>query len=171
MRAVPLLLAVALLCGCKSGNPIAHTPPPSGGGGNGSALSFTGTWVGTISDNSGSLMGSGIGVGSTVFVWQLTQNGNQVTGTIGLTGGASLPPGQSAPTVSGTVSGSTMTFNTTIASSTPPAGIPGPNSTCSATATGTLTMNQSGNAMTGTYTGASSCTGSFSNGVISLTRQ
>ncbi len=172
MRGLPILFAISLLCaGCgkaKPPFPTSPTNPPGGGGTNG--VSFAGSWVGSVTDSSGSLMGTGIGNPTTSFMWQLNQNGSQVTGTISVAGSA-LPPGQPAPAVTGIVSGSTMTFTASVTASSVPTGMPAPAGTCAATATGTLTMSASGNSMTGNYTGTSSCTGGFANGVITLARQ
>ncbi len=161
MHAPSLLFGVALLftAACNShsvSNPLTPTTP---------TLSFAGTWVGTATDSTGSMMGSGLGNLATM-TWILTQNGNQVTGTIAFAG-ITLAPSQAAPTVSGTVSGNTMTFTATM----PASSMPPPNIACSATANGTLTMNTSGTSMAGTYSGTSSCLGGFANGQITLTRQ
>jgi hypothetical protein len=161
MRTLSLLFGVALLftAACSGNNSVSNpaTPTP--------VASFAGTWVGTATDSTGSMMGSGLGNLATM-TWVLAQSGNQVTGTISFAG-LTQTPSQAAPTVSGAVSGNTMTFTATM----PASSMPPPNLACSASANGTLTMNTPRTSMAGTYSGTSSCLGGFANGQITLRRQ
>lgn len=68
-------------------------------------------------------------------------------------------------TVSGTVSGNGLTFSMSV----PAGGADGTFTTCSATVSGSGTV--SGASLSGSYTGSNSCTGSFSSGTVTLSRQ
>ncbi len=164
MRALSVLFVLALLTAAacsnresvKGLNPGGPTPPAVPGGGS----SFAGTWTGSASDSSGSMMGSGLGS----MTWTLAQTGTQVTGAMSFLG---MTPGQANPTIIGTVSGSTMNFSITM----PVTSMPPPFGACSATAAGTATLSANGASMTGTYTGNNTCVGGFAGGQLSLIRQ
>lgn len=148
-----IVLFVALLgSACASGS---VTPTgPSGGG------SVTGTWVGTASDSTGSMMGAGLTsamMASTT--WTVTQTGNAFNGTMQFPG--HMGPGM---TVSGTINGHSGTFTMTMAAGSMMSGA------CVATANGTFDMDDMMSNWSGTYTGANSCTGPFDHGVMSMHR-
>ncbi len=164
MRALPLLFGAVLFAvfavACSNNTVSSPTTPTTP-----TTVSFAGTWVGTATDSSGSMMGSGLGNSATMTM-VVAQNGNQVTGTMSFAG-LMMTPSQAMPTMSGTVSGTTMTFTMTM----PATSMPTPFNACSASANGTMTLNTAGTSMTGTYSGSSSCIGGFSNGQITMTRQ
>lgn len=148
-----IVLLAALLsaaCGNGSGTPMS----PSVGG------TMTGTWVGTSSDSTGSMMGAGLTsamVASTT--WTLTQTGNVFNGTMQFPGhmGGGM-------TVSGTINGHSGTFTMTMAAGSMMSGA------CVATANGTFDMDDMMSSWSGTYNGANSCTGPFDHGVMSMHR-
>lgn len=111
-------------------------------------LNLSGRWSGTMSDSSG-------GPGPVSLV--LSQNGNGITGTFTADGFGG--------TVTGTLTGTTLT----LAAVVPRGGVVGePN--CSMTANGTA-AGVTDTAINGTYSGTNSCSGSFTNGRMSLTKR
>lgn len=126
-------------------------------------MSVTGTWAGSASDSSSS-MGAGSMMGQTgmgTMTWPLTQSGPTVTGSINFSGMQGRMPGSFL----GTMSGDVMTFTIDMPSnSMMSAG-------CSARATGTARVNGTTMTMIGTYSGSNSCTGSFGNGQMTMTRR
>ena len=127
------------------------------------STSMNGTWTGSASDSSsamgaGSLMGQA-GIGT--LTWPLTQSGSTVTGSMGFSGMQGRMPGA----FSGTMSGDEMTFTMDMPiNSMMSAG-------CTARATGMARLNETRMTMTGTYSGSNSCTGSFANGQMTMTRR
>ena len=114
----------AVACGSQSAAPSG----PS------AAVSMSGNWIGTASDSSGSMMGSGMsGSAAGTTSWQLIQNGSAFSGTMHLPG-----YGGNAIMVSGTMNGKTGTFTMTM-----PAGSMGSmmSGNCTSTATGTFDMD------------------------------
>jgi hypothetical protein len=144
------LAALALLAACGGdrasddpSSPTGPTPPAS----------LTGTYAGTVSDASGPGR----------LTWRLTQSNADVSGTFtarddvsGITADGS---------VTGTVSGSSLTFRMTAGAGT----LPPPFASCSLDLNGTAQVTAA--AIDGTYTGRNSCTGPFANGRLSLTKQ
>jgi len=113
---------------------------------------------GTAMMGSGTMGGMMSGMMSGKMTWQMTQNGANVTGDMELSGFK----GTGRMTISGTITGQTMTFTMNI----PAGGMPEPG--CAASGNGTAQMN--GNTMTGTYSGANTCSGAFANGRVMLSR-
>ena len=153
-----ILLLAAFMAGCGGGgSSIAPTDP-------GSTTGYAGTWVGSMSESGGAMMGSGTmggmmsGMMSGQMTWQMTQNGANVTGDMELSGFQ----GTGRMTISGTISGQTMTFTMNI----PAGGMPEPG--CGASGNGTAQMND--NTMTGTYSGSNTCSGVFTDGRVMLSR-
>ena len=123
--------------------------------------SMAGTWAGSSSDSSNS-MGAGSMMGQAglgAMTWQLTQSGSTVTGSMSFSG----MQGGRAGSFSGTMSGEDMTLMMDLPSGSMMS------SGCSARATGTARV--SGTTMTGSYSGSNSCTGSFVNGQMTMTRR
>ena len=151
-----VLFVAATIAGCSSsgGNAAGSTVP-------GSTTGYAGTWAGSMTESSGSMMGSGImgGMMSRKMTWQMTESGAGLTGEMEMTNFR----GTGRMTISGTVSGQTMNFTMDI----PAGGMP--ESGCAAHGNGTAQMN--GTTMTGTYAGSNTCSGAFTNGQLTLTRQ
>ncbi len=156
LAAVVVVLAAAA-CGSNSSMPMSMNPVGPGTSGGTRALS--GMWTGTAVDSTGSMMGAGASMMSGM-TWQVTQSGDSFTAVgqfAGHMGGATM-------TMSGTISGSTVTFTVAM-----PSGMM--SGTCTAVATGTLDLNDLMNQMHGTYSGSNSCMGPFDHGTMSLVRQ
>ena len=154
------LLAVVLLtsfvAACGDSSPTAPSGPMA-------STFMTGTWSGSASDSSGSMgAGSLMGqVGMGTMTWPLTQSGSTVTGSMTFSGMQGLTPGA----FSGTISGDEMTFTMDMPiNSMMSFG-------CTARATGTARVDDTRTTMTGIYSGSNSCTGSFVNGQITMTRR
>ena len=154
-----VLVLAAFVAGCAGGGTSAGptgTVPQTG---------YAGTWMGSMAESGGSMMGSGImggmmsGMMSGQMTWQMTQTGTNVTGNMEMAGFK----GTGQMMISGTIAGQTMTFTMNI----PAGGMPEPG--CAATGNGTAQMN--GNTMTGTYSGSNTCSGAFSNGQVTLSRK
>jgi hypothetical protein len=141
---VGLLLTAALVSACSKGNTNEPSDTPS---------NVNGTWSGAASDSSG----------SGTMTWTLTQSGSSVTGTLSMSdpGNASSGTG----TLTGSVAGNTFTFALTV----PPGGFTGAYITCSASLSGTGTVSAS--AISGSYTGNNSCTGTVGAGQMTLNKQ
>lgn len=152
--AVVLLAGFAAACGNTSS--MGPTGPTA-------QTAMTGTWAGGASDSSssmgaGSLMGQ---AGMGTMTWPLTQNGSTVTGSMNFTG----MPGGMPGVFSGTMSGDNMTFTMDMPITSMMS------SMCTARATGTAHVDGTWMTMTGTYSGSNSCTGSFTNGQMTMTRR
>lgn len=134
---------------------------PVGPSASGTAASLTGTWMGTVSDSTGSMMGAGLSEAMmSRMTWQITQAGNTFTGTMQFPGYG----GHGPMTVSGTINGSTATFTMSIPSGGMMTG------SCTATASGRFDINQFMTEMHGTYSGSNTCSGPFDHGHLSLSR-
>lgn len=126
-----------------------------------SGQTMSGSWVGSTSDSSGSMMGAGLtSAQMNSAQWMVTQNGASFSGTMQFPGyrmGGTM-------TVTGTMNGHTGTFTMTMPSgSMMMAG-------CSATASGSFDMDDMVTQMHGTYSGTNSCTGAFDHGQMSFHR-
>jgi hypothetical protein len=97
------------------------------------------------------------------MTWQITQTGNTFQGTGQFAGF----PGHGVMTISGTIDGPTVTFTITMPSSMMGGMMSG---SCTASANGTLDINELMSQMHGGYSGSNSCTGSFDHGQMSLSR-
>lgn len=150
------LLALAA-CGAQSPtatNPVGPSPTSQ-------SASLSGTWIGSVSDSSGSMMGAGMSPAMMgQMTWQITQTGNTFTGTMQFRG----YPGHGTMKVSGTINGPTATFTMTMPSGAMMM------TNCTATASGTFDINEFMTQMHGTYTGSNTCTGPFNNGHMSVSR-
>ena len=151
--------AVVLTCfaaACGGTSSMGPTGPTA-------QTAMTGTWSGNASDSSSS-MGAGSAMGQTgmgTMTWPLTQSGSTVTGSMSFAGMQGRSPGA----FTGTMSGDDMTFTMDL-----------PNNSmmsagCTARATGAARVDGTRMTMTGTYSGANSCTGSFVNGQMTMTRR
>jgi len=118
------------------------------------ALTVAGSWSGAAADSSGPGR----------MNWTLTQTGSLISGTMTATDGH-VRLGIRG-TVSGTISGSTVSFTFAI----PPGGFQDSRyANCSARLSGTATV--SGPSLIGNYSGTNSCTGPVYNGTLDLRRQ
>jgi len=131
---------VLAICACGHGN------QPS------DPINLSGSWSGAASDSSGP--------GTTV--WQLTQSGSAFSGTVTMIDTSSGASGRGS--VSGTMSGTKVAFAITI----PAGGFDDPWAACTADLTGTATATAA--ALSGTYTGSNSCTGSVTSGQLTLAK-
>lgn len=113
-------------------------------------INLSGSWTGTATDSSG----------PGTIAWQLTQSGSSFSGTLTITDTSSGAHGRGS--VSGTLSGTTVEFAVTI----PAGGFDEPWGACTADLTGTAKAAAS--ALSGTYTGSNSCTGSVTSGQLTL---
>jgi hypothetical protein len=137
---VPALVVLALtflIGACTSGTTESSPGAPSS-----DALNLAGSWSGAASDTTG----------AGTMTWVLQQNGGSLSGTVTAT--ASDPTGQTVTghgTLTGAVSGSAFTFAATV----PPGGFDGSYASCTTSISGTGTATAS--ALTGTYSGSSTC--------------
>ncbi len=154
--AVVLLTWLATACdGSSSTAPSGST----------ASASMAGAWAGVGSDSSIS-MGAGSMMGQAdmgTMTWQLTENGSAVTGSMSFSG--SGMQGRLPGSFLGTMSGDDMTFTMDMPTSSMMS------SGCSARATGTAHVNRATMTMTGTYSGANSCSGAFATGQVTMTRR
>jgi hypothetical protein len=159
VRAALSAVLCAAVCGCAA-SPVS----PSGSSVASVAavqLSLKGAWSGSVGDS------QGLGA----LTWGLTQTGNVVSGTVLMKSSdaagtcASCHKEQKAGTVTGTLSGSTLTFTMTL----PIGSAFSPTPNCSITASGTARNITDGEVViTGTYTGADSCLGPFAAGTVTM---
>jgi hypothetical protein len=141
-------LTIAVLSAtCLACDDEARTTSPT------PTVTLTGTFAGTISDASGPGR----------MRWQLSQTGNQVTGTF--TANDDVSGVAANGNISGTLSGATLTFRMTV----PAGALPPPFATCSITSDGNGQVTTT--LIDATYNGRNSCTGLFGNGRLSLTKQ
>jgi len=141
---------VAAACGSQS---VGVTSPSS-------TATLTGNWVGSASDSSGSMMGSGMsGATAGATTCKLTQSGSAFSGTMRVAGsGATMM-------VNGTMNGKTGNFTMTM-----PMGSM-MSSGCTSTASGTFDMDDMMTQLHGTYAGTNSCGGPFDHGQMSMLHQ
>ena len=99
--------------------------------------------------------------GMGTMTWSLEQTGSTVTGSVMFAGMQGRMPGA----VSGTMSGDEMTFTMDM-----PMGSM-MSSACSTRAAGTARIDRARTTMAGTYSGSNSCSGSFANGQMTMTRR
>jgi len=132
------------------------------------AAALTGTWVGIATDSSGTSMGmstGSMGMGMTGgsmgdMTWQLTQTGGMFTGTARFSGFN----GAGQMRVSGTMNGRKGSFTVMMPAGTMPmAG-------CSGQASGTFDMDDM-MVMHGVYAGATSCSGPFDHGQMTMNKK
>jgi hypothetical protein len=140
----PWLVALAMTAGCKGKTdpPVAPTAP---------TLNVAGAWRGTADDSSGP--------GS--ITMQVTQSGENLTGTVAM----SVTTVAGRGTVAGSVSG-TSTIRLTI--TIPAGGFDAPFGSCTATVTGT--GQATATSITATYTGTNSCSGPITKGELTLSK-
>ncbi len=152
---VALLGLLTAACGGSSTAPTNPSP----------AVTLTGSWSGTATDSTTAALGTGGMMGQAgmgTMTWQLTQNGANVTGTMGFSG---MSSSGMRGTLSGTMSGQDMTFTMDLPAGSMMSG------TCSAHSTGTAHMDGAAMTMTGGYSGTNSCTGSFTGGQMTMSRR
>jgi hypothetical protein len=154
MRSTVIAIFVASFTTVACGGGTTSPTSPSG-------HTMSGSWLGSTSDSSGSMMGAGLtSAQMSNAQWTITQNGASFAGTMQFGGymmGGTM-------TVSGTMSGHSGTFTMTMPSgSMMMAG-------CTAGASGTFDMDDLMTQMHGTYSGTNSCTGAFDHGQMSFHR-
>ena len=136
-------LAVVVTACSKNEATGPSDPPPASAAGN---------WSGSASDQSG----------AGTMTWVLTQNGSAVSGSMTMTDQGSGVTGRGS--VSGTVTGSTLQFTLTV----PAGGFDAPFSACTTNVNGSASV--SATALSGTYTGSSSCQ-AIATGQFTLNKQ
>jgi hypothetical protein len=130
-----------------------QTPAPS------PQVGFAGTWNGTGADSQG----------ATTVAWSLTQTGATVSGTVKTQavnpndGSCNSCHRNKSGSVSGAISGSTLTLTMFFAAG----GEGDPTPACSATLKGSATSVADG-ILTGEYSGADTCEGPFTNGTLAM---
>jgi hypothetical protein len=97
------------------------------------------------------------------MTWTLTQSGTSFSGSLSMTDNGSGVRG--AGTVSGTVSGNSISFTVAV----PAGGFGAPYAACTASANGQGTV--SGSSLSGSYTGTNSCSGAVASGTVTLSKQ
>jgi len=111
------------------------------------------------------MMGAGMsGAMLSGMTWTVSSSGSTFSGSIQFPGFGGSPM-----TVSGTMNGHTGTF--TMTAGTGSMMSPGMMSGCTATATGTLDMDDLMDQMHGTYSGTNTCTGPFNHGDLTMMRR
>ncbi len=153
-RAFAVVLLTWFAAACGNNSPMTPSGP---------AASMSGTWAGSAVDSSismgaGSLMGQ---AGMGTMTWPLTQSGSTLTGSMSFSGMQGRMPGSFL----GTMSGDEMTFTMDLPINSMMS------SGCTARATGLARVDGTRMTMTGTYSGSNSCTGSFANGQMTMTRR
>jgi len=113
-------------------------------------VNIAGVWSGTGVDSSG----------PGIMTWDIQQSGGTISGTVTAATTQGTVTGHG--TLSGQITGTTLAFTITIS----PGGFAPPFESCTATITGSAQV--SGSSLQGTYGGTNSCTGSFSDGQLSL---
>jgi len=136
--------------------PPPAVPPPAPN------AALAGSWLGRATDSQG----------DTDVSWSLTQTGDTVTGTVTTQavnrddGSCNSCHRNKSGSVSGVMSGTTLTLTMFFA-----AGVDGdPTPACSATVTGTATVADE-RTLRGVYSGADTCEGAFANGSLAMARQ
>lgn len=162
MRGLLLVLISAGVLGMTAcGGDSSTMTNPAGPSAADPSRMLTGTWVGTVSDSTGSMMGAGLSLSMMGrMTWQITQTGNTFTGVMQFPGYAGHGPMR----LSGTINGSTATFTMTMPSGTMMM------DACTATATGSFDVDELMTRMHGTYAGTNSCSGTFDHGHVDLSR-
>jgi hypothetical protein len=161
--AASALTVMAISCGGSGAPPtMAPTPAPAPVPVPAPQVAFAGTWSGTGVDSQG----------ATTVAWSLTQTGTTVSGTVATQavnpddGSCNSCHRNKSGSVSGAISGSTLTLTMFFA-----AGGDGDRTpACSATLTGNLTI-VADRMLSGEYSGADTCEGPFANGTLAMARQ
>ena len=124
-------------------------------------LGFEGNWDGTAVDSQGAMF----------VTWALTQTGNAVSGTVNtravhpLDGSCSSCHRSKSGTISGTISGTTLTLTMFFAAG----GGGDPTPACSATLSGTA-ESFAEDTLIAAYTGGDTCEGPFNGGMLPMAR-
>ncbi|HYT77220.1 MAG TPA: hypothetical protein VEL79_20860 [Vicinamibacterales bacterium] len=157
-----LLAAYALATACSGSStmPMMSTLPTAAP--SSPMKGVAGMWTGTAFDSTGSMMGASLTPGMmSGMTWQIAQTDSAFTGMMQF-------PGYTGPerlNVSGHIDGETASITMSMTTGSMMTG------TCTATAVGTVDFDDLFTEMHGTYSGTNSCTGSFTNGRISMRRQ
>jgi hypothetical protein len=158
------IAAIESSCGAGMGMPGASPMNSSAGG---PPPTFAGTGV----DSNPNTGAGASGMGTTVVTWNVVQSGNNISGTV--TTQSTDAPGTCASchrsrtgTLSGTVSGSTLKWTATF----PADAAHDPTPSCAATLTGTIS-DMTANSVSGSYSGADTCEGQYTDGTLTMTRQ
>jgi hypothetical protein len=160
--AAAVLAAILISCGGGTGMPDANSMSSSGE----LAPTFTGTGVDTNANTGGGVGG----VGTTIVSWRVAQAGANVSGTV--TTQSTDAPGTCASchrsrtgALSGTITGTALHWTATFPAD--PAKDPTP--ICAATLSGTIT-DITADSVSGTYSGADTCEGQYTNGTLTMAR-
>jgi hypothetical protein len=167
MKPVPKIITVAALAALASCGGGMPAPNSTSNGASGPPPTFEGTGV-DKNPNTGS---SGTGTGTTVVTFTMMQSGAMVTGTV--TTQSTDAPGTCASchrsrtgTLSGAISGGTLTWTATF----PADAAHDPTPICTATLSGTI-PDIAADSVSGTYSGSDSCEGQYTNGSLAMARK
>lgn len=145
-----LVSLVALACDDGPTSPVTISSGNSGS----RALAVTGTWIGTATDSTRQM----------TMTWQLTQSDSNVTGTFTATAPVGTPI-YTGGSIAGTASATALAFTIAV-----PRGSVVDAPDCSATFSGTADDVRA-DSMSGTYSGADTCGGTFVGGRFTLLKQ
>ena len=145
--------AIGLITAACAGTAPSMTGPSA-------TSTMTGSWVGTASDSTGSMMGAGLTVSMmNNTTWTVTQSGSSFSATMRFAGYMGGPIA-----VSGVMNGHSGTFTMSMPSGSMMSG------SCAATATGTFDMDDMMTEFRGTYSGMNTCNGAFDRGQVFMHR-
>ena len=152
-RLGPILLLPLALVVSACDDPTLSSSITRTGSSPTAVLNLTGAWAGTATDSGGQVQ----------MVWQLTQRGANVTGTVRATNNVGLQ--LYTGSVAATLAASILTFTVTV-----PSGSISDLPDCSIALSGSATDVQA-SSMSGTYTGIHSCLGAMEGGRLILIKQ
>lgn len=165
LKIITAAALAALLASCGGGTGMPG-PSSASNGASGPPPTFEGTGTDTNPNT-----GSSGGMGTTVVSFTMMQSGPNVSGTV--TTRSTDAPGTCASchrsrtgTLSGTISGTTVNWTATFPAD--PAHDPTP--ACAATLSGTIS-DVTADSVSGTYSGADTCEGQYTNGSLTMARQ
>jgi hypothetical protein len=168
MKPVPNVFAAVALAALTASCGGSGMPGPksTSNGASGPPPTFEGTGVDTNPNT-----GSSGGMGTTVISFTMMQSGANVSGTV--TTRSTDAPGTCASchrsrtgTLTGTISGGTLTWTAAF----PADAANDPTPACSATLSGTI-PDIAADSVSGTYSGADTCEGQYTNGSLTMARQ
>jgi hypothetical protein len=163
LRSISVLLtfAASTSCGSPAAPSPSPTPAPAPPAAPASPADLTGNWSGNANDSQG----------PTTVSWILTQSGANISGTVHTNavnpddGSCSSCHRNKSGTVTGTLSGSTLTLTMFFAAG----GDGDPTPACSATLNVSSTSVSATNVVSA-YAGSDTCEGAFTNGAMMMKR-
>jgi hypothetical protein len=168
--------ALEVACGAGSGPPEQQSQQGPGAGqpAGPPLVNATVVLTGTGVDSNETNAANSIPIATTIVTWKLTQTGANVSGTVTT---QSIDPATGhefcnschrsrTGTLSGTVSGTTLTWTVFF----PADAANDPTPSCTATLSGTIS-DITGNSPSGSYSGQDTCEGLYSNGTLTLAHQ